>query len=186
MEGKENLPEKGPVIVCANHNDYLDSPIILFSLGKDIWGIAGSNYRYNPMVFLYRMLGRVIFIRRGESDRVAIKKALEVLKKGYYLGMAPEGTRSKTGKLARGKPGPAYLAGLTDAWIVPVGIIGSKGAFKNIFRKRTKIKVIIGKPFKLSKVDDPNPGKKWQYLTDTRIMPAIAELLPTDMRGVYE
>ena len=84
-------------------------------------------------------------VKRGMSDREALRKGLEVLKEGKVLGLFPEGTRSKTGELGKGLAGAGFFALRSDAHIVPCAIIGPYKAFK-------RLKVVYGKPIDMSEI----------------------------------
>ena len=132
-----------------------------------------------------RFTRQVIFVARGEADRKAISRAIEVLKQGYMLAIAPEGTRSKTGALQQAHEGPAYLASRTGALIVPVGAYGqekTEACWKRL--RRPHIVVTIGDPFVLPGTPNKAKGQQLVVYTD-EIMLHIAALLPEAYRGVY-
>jgi 1-acyl-sn-glycerol-3-phosphate acyltransferase len=108
------------------------------------------------------------------------------LEKGdEVLGVAPEGTRARgTCALQKAKTGIAYLATRADVPIVPVGMAGTEKVKKNLPRlKRTDMRVVVGKPFRLPESGRVR-GEKLEEYTDL-IMHRIAELLPEEYRGVY-
>jgi len=128
---------------------------------------------------------RGIFIRRGEIDRTALRRCLEALRAGDVLGLAPEGTRSRSGVLQRGKPGIAYLAYKTDVPILPVAIWGLETWGKSWRRlRRPHVHVVVGKPFRLPRLEGKPRSKDLQVLAD-QVMYRIAALLPEKYRGVY-
>jgi len=99
------------------------------------------------------------------------------------LGIAPEGTRSKTGSLQRGKPGAAYLALRANVPILPVVVTGTERVFRDLLRlRRPRVRVVIGEPFRLTLPEDEK--RPLQALAD-RMMYRLAELLPPEYRGVY-
>lgn len=155
--GKENIPEEGPVIVCFNHTDILDPLYIMFALMKDMWALTAYSYRNNIIVKFFSMTGKVILIDRDKMDIEALEKCVSILKAGRFLGVSPEGTRSKNGSLYEGKVGPSYLAGMTDSTILPLGIVGSYGASKRMLTqsllKKVEVTVNIGKSFKLKDIE---------------------------------
>jgi 1-acyl-sn-glycerol-3-phosphate acyltransferase len=128
-----------------------------------------------------------IFVLRGEVDRHALRKAMAVLEQGRVLGIAPEGTRSKTGAMQRGRSGAAYIACLMDVPLLPVGIIGVEKALMELRRlRRPQVKVVIGQPFTLPPLPNKasSRSKRLREYT-TQIMQRIAELLPEEYQGVY-
>ena len=124
-------------------------------------------------------------VRRGLVDRNTLRIARQVLKEGKVLGIYPEGTRSRTGRLQPARPGVALIAHESKATLLPVGIYGTeklRGAFW--WLRRPKVTVNIGKPFALPTSSDERNKEEMASLT-TFIMRHIAGLLPPDYRGVY-
>jgi 1-acyl-sn-glycerol-3-phosphate acyltransferase len=126
-----------------------------------------------------------IFVERGEPDRQAITRALEVVRQGGALGVAPEGTRSRTGGLIEGKPGTVYLASRSGAPILPVVVWGQEQAMREwAHLRRPVIHVRIADPLRLP------PGAEQARSTDLasytdQLMLTIARMLPPEYRGVY-
>jgi 1-acyl-sn-glycerol-3-phosphate acyltransferase len=185
--GLENVPQEGPFISVSNHTHWLDPPLIMTSLPRRVYPLAADKWRRRPVIG--QLMGSVgaISIVRGEVDRRALRKAMEVLKQGKVLGIAPEGTRSKTGAMQRGCGGAAYIACLTGVSLVPVGIIGIEKALRELRHlRRPQVKVIIGQPFTLPPLPRKDGGKSERLKEyTTQIMLRIAELLPEEYRGVY-
>jgi 1-acyl-sn-glycerol-3-phosphate acyltransferase len=186
VEGLENIPEAGPYIITANHVHYLDLPL-LYSVvgGEHVTGWAAAKYRKHPLIGPIIRLGRGIFIRRGEVDREALKAAVDWLASGKVFGMSPEGTRSKTNALGRGKTGAAYLAHFSGVPILPVALTGTETLLRKLARlRRPKLTIRIGKPFRLPPLDGDLRAANLRQHTD-EIMCRIAALLPPAYRGVY-
>jgi len=180
--GLERVPRQGPFIVITNHLSIVDPPAIMAALPCRVTALAASKYIRHPFGLLLGSVD-VIFIRRGEVDRTALRKALAVLASGQVLGIAPEGTRSKTGSLQRGKPGAAYLALRANVPILPVVVTGTERVFRDLLRlRRPRVRVVIGEPFRLTLPEDEK--RPLQALAD-RMMYRLAELLPPEYRGVY-
>jgi 1-acyl-sn-glycerol-3-phosphate acyltransferase len=183
--GLENFPDEPPYILVTNHLSVFDTPLLLTACPHTIRALAAAKHKRNPIYGpLIAMMGS-IWVRRGEVDRRAMQEALDVLKGGGALGMAPEGTRARgTYALQKGKTGPAYLATRADVPLVPVGLTGSEQIKDNLPRLRcTPVRVVVGKPFRLPESGRVR-GQKLREYTDL-IMRHIAELLPEEYRGVY-
>ncbi|PLT34859.1 1-acyl-sn-glycerol-3-phosphate acyltransferase [Bacillus sp. V5-8f] len=137
--GKENFPKDGGVLICANHIDNLDPPIVGITCPRDIHFMAKEEIFRVPV--LKSILPRVnaFPVKRGMSDREALRTGLSLLKDGKVLGLFPEGTRSKNGELGEGLAGAGFFALRTDAKVVPCAIIGPYKMFR-------PLKVIYGKP----------------------------------------
>jgi len=123
-------------------------------------------------------------VRRSGVDRVALRRAFEVLKKGEVLGMFPEGKRSSSHQLQEAQPGTAFIAARSGAPIVPVGISGSeKVRGIGFILRRPSIVVRIGRPFTLpsneaNRLNRPELAQHADLITER-----IAELLPPSYRG---
>ena len=75
---------------------------------------------------------QVFPVKRGMSDKKAIRTGLTLLKEGHVLGLFPEGTRSKTGELGKGLTGAGFFALRTEAAVVPCAIIGPYKSFRRV------------------------------------------------------
>jgi len=183
--GLENIPAKPPYIIVTNHLAVFDSPLLLTVCPHIIHAFAAAKHKRNPFYASLLVIMGSIWVRRGEVDRKALREALDVLKRGEVLGMAPEGTRARgTYTLRKGKAGAAYLATRADVPIVPVGLTGSERIKRDLPRlRRAHVRVVIGKPFRLPESGRVR-GQKLREYTDL-IMHRIAELLPEEYRGVY-
>ena len=184
ITGQENVPPAGSLMVVLNHVSFLDPPLLGVGVARRIRWMSKIENWNNPIMGAVLTLYGAFPVQRGEVDRKALVHALDILRTGGALGIAPEGTRSRTGILARAKPGAARLAMQTDATILPVGIVGTELAVQ-AWRKlrRPLISMHIGKPFKLA-VGKPVSKEKQQELSDSMML-RIAELLPEAQRGVY-
>jgi len=124
-------------------------------------------------------------VRRGEVDRQAIRRSLEVLANGQALLMAPEGTRSGDGRLQKGHDGMTFIALRANAPILPMAIVGGEHFWANVSRlRRTSIKVVIGQVFRFSSGQERFGRTVMGKMTEEG-MYQLASLLPPERRGVY-
>jgi 1-acyl-sn-glycerol-3-phosphate acyltransferase len=184
VEGQENIPLSGALIIAPNHLHYVDPGAVAPAIPRQIVTLAADKYESHWFFSNFLRLAGVIFVRRGEVDRDALRASLDVLSNGGVLAVAPEGTRSKTGTLQIGKPGIIYLAQRTDAAILPIAIAGTEQLKGWLRLKRPTCHVIIGKPFKLPPVAGKLTPEQMQEWAD-QIMIHIGLLLPASYRGVY-
>ncbi len=184
--GKENIPTEGACILTLNHLGILDAPLVFTLIDRnDATGLVGLTHRDNPILgwLVSQMDG--IWIDRENPDVQALKEARGYLKKGWLLGIAPEGTRSDTHALIQAKPGVAFLADKMDGVIVPIGISGTERGLKKMFTfQRPKFRVLVGEPYCLPPLDRKQREAFLQRNTD-EIMCRIAILLPQKYQGAY-
>jgi 1-acyl-sn-glycerol-3-phosphate acyltransferase len=184
VEGLEHIPDKGPYLLITNHLHWLDAPMIMAFFPFRAYVFAAEKWNRNWLLGpLFRSLD-AIFVHRGEVDRKALRKALAVLKGGGVLGLAPEGTRSKTGALQHGRSGAAYMAYRAGVKLVPVVTWGQKNVFPSLRRlRRAKVHVAFGPPFDPPRGDRISAAEIHEFAEE--IMYRMAAMLPPEYRGVY-
>ena len=127
VEGKENLPTSGPVILAANHRSFIDSLFIPLVVKRRVTFVAKAEYfDSKKTAWFFRGVGQIPIRREGGSaSDGALAAAADVLNDGGVFGIYPEGTRTRTGRLHRGHTGVARLALQCNAPIVPIGLVGT-------------------------------------------------------------
>ncbi len=183
VEGLEHIPRQGPLMFVSNHLHHFDTVMIAIVMPRRTWVLAAEKYEKHLLFGPLLRVGGAIFIRRGEVDRKALRAALEVLEDGHCLALAVEGTRSRTGALAEGKAGAAYLATRADVPLVPVVVWGTEKVIPSWFRlRRANVYVRFGPPFRLP-AGRARPEELDAYTDE--IMTTLAAMLPPEYRGVY-
>lgn len=187
VQGIENIPRQGGAILASNHLGRLDAPLGFCLLERqDSTSLVADKYKNSPFFRWIVDTTGGIWINREDADLPAMRAARDLLKKGGLLGIAPEGTRSRNGKLGPAKTGVAYLADKVDVPIIPIAIYGTEKAFQELYRfKRPHLYVNFGEPFYLPPLDRKDREAGMQRNTD-EIMCRIAAMLPEEYRGVYE
>ncbi len=182
--GAEHIPAEGGCLLIVNHISRLDTPALLLASPRRIYPLAADKYKTFPVFNWLLNISEAIWINRYEFDRDALMKSLEVLKRGDILGVAPEGTRSRTGTLQKGKPGAAFLAARAGVPVIPVGITGTQRMLRDFSRfRRMQVCVRIGELFHLPKYGKLSAD---ELAAATELMMSrVAALLPPDYRGVY-
>lgn len=190
VKGEENIP-KGNFILAANHQSHWDQVIAPYVVVPRPFTYLGQIDKYEGFQgFLRNLLykiGDVVPIHRynEESKKAAIRECVKRLNRGEVLIMYPEGTRSKDGKIGKGKSGIAKIHLESKVPILPVAI---KGNFEimpigKIFPKLKKIiKINVGKPMffkeeieKIQKLSEEEKKKVYQEITD-KVMSEIQKL----------
>lgn len=186
VHGADNVPTSGSTLLCLNHLHWTDPVIALAVIERPAMMFTAEKWERAPVLgALFRWTQRVIFVQRGEADRAALAEALRVLERGEMLGIAPEGTRSKTGALQQAHDGPAFLATRTGATLVPMTAVGQEQAERCWKRlRRPHIVVHVGEPFRF--VGAPNKVRSRDLAPYTEeIMRQLVALLPAPYHGVY-
>lgn len=142
--GEENVPKTGGYILCGNHTNALDGPVVVATMKRKVRFMGKKEMFKNRIL---KWFAQDVFeafpVDRGKKDLEAIKNSLKVLKDGDILGIFPEGTRNGLKKNGKVKNGAAHLAVKTGAKVIPVGIQGS-------FKPFTKVTLNFGKPLDFS------------------------------------
>ncbi|MEP6986586.1 MAG: lysophospholipid acyltransferase family protein [Chloroflexota bacterium] len=177
VTGLENIPQR-PYLVTFNHESYWDSPAIGSQFKDTVPTFTARKYK-GTLVGLLLHVGSPVWIDQESADRQALTTALKIMQQGSPFAIAPEGTRSKSGKLLEGHEGVAFIATRANVPIVPVAVIGTNLMFKQV---RPEVCVTVGKPYKLP--EGRARGDQLAAYTD-RIMCAIAALMPEQYHGYY-
>lgn len=167
VEGIENFPKEGAVLVASNHRSNMDPVALGCALKRPIHFMAKEELFKVPVLKWIIIQWKAFPVKRGGGDRQAIKTALNILQEKGVVGLFPEGTRSKNGKLGFAQPGAGLLAIKSNSLIVPVALLGTE-------KTLGPITVKIGKPLYLSK---PEEGKLKAEIVSNQIMGEIAKLL---------
>jgi 1-acyl-sn-glycerol-3-phosphate acyltransferase len=180
------VPDQGPLIIVANHVNFLEVPLIYTHLQpRPLTGFAKVEAWDNPVIGALFSMGRAIPLYRGEADVSAFRHALKALEAGRILALAPEGTRSGHGRLQRGHPGVVVLALRSGAPLLSLVYYGGELFWRNLIRlRRTDFHIVVGQPFYLDAGGVKVTRQVRQQMTD-EIMYQMAALLPSAYRGVY-
>ncbi len=186
VHGAENIPASGVTMLIMNHLHWLDPVIGVAIVARPAVMFTADKWEHRPVIGdVIRWTQRAIFVARGEPDRHALAQALEVLKRGDILAIAPEGTRSKTGALQQARDGAAYLATRTAATIVPMTAYGQEQAERCWKRlRRPRIVVTVGEPFRLEGAPLKARSRELAPYTE-EMMLRLARMLPPHYRGIY-
>lgn len=168
-----NIPrEKGGFIVASNHQKYDDPPLIAATFrGRFSFMAKSELFEKNKLfAWLIRKCGAYPVVRGG-NDTAAIDRAVKDLRLKRIFVIFPEGTRSKTGALGRGKSGVAIIAGQSGAPVTPVCIMYAPDG------KKHHAVIAIGRqiPAEQLKIDDPTDRKQLKNVSK-QIMDSIAKL----------
>lgn len=189
MSGVENIPQGEPVIYISNHLSNLDGLLltkVFQELDKLVYFMAGVKLKGDHLTNLMLEIVPHIEIEPNKPDRKAIKNAVEHLRQGSSILIFPEGTRSRTGSLIKGRSGVVLIAKMAQVPIVPVGITGTEkclpidteGKMSRESLVHSQVTIRFGEPFVLAELEGAGE-------TVDQMMEKIALLLPEDYQGYY-
>jgi 1-acyl-sn-glycerol-3-phosphate acyltransferase len=180
------VPDKGPLIIVTNHTNVLEVPIIYTRLQpRLVTGfVAAERWEHTWSRWLLDAC-QAVPVRRGEPDVTAIRRGLDLLKKGYFVIVMPEGTRSGDGRMQQGHPGVVLLGLNSGAPLLPVAFYGGEDYKENLRRlRRTDFHLAVGRPFYLDPGGEKVTRPVRRLMVD-EVMFQVARLLPEGNRGVY-
>jgi 1-acyl-sn-glycerol-3-phosphate acyltransferase len=182
--GREHIPATGPVILASNHLSFIDSIVIPLAVsGRRVVFLAKAEYWEGkslaslPRRLFFRTFDAVPVQREQSDAQASLQLALEVLGRGDAFGIYPEGTRSRDGRLYRGRTGVGWLAIAAGAPVVPVGLVGTdkvQPIGTNIPRVH-RLRVSFGPPVRPQDYAHLPPGRARRAITDD-VMDAVAAL----------
>ena len=192
--GLDRVPRTGPLILASNHQSFIDSVLIPAVTPRPVNFLAKSDYfagrgiKGRLVRAWFETFGALPVDRDDSRAAIAsLDTALSVLADGGAFGIYPEGTRSRDGRLYRGRTGVAQLALTSGAPIIPIGLrdtdrlqpVGSNRP------RLVRVTVTFGEPIDVrGQYDGVAPGKARREITD-RVMAAIQELTGQEQAGVY-
>lgn len=163
VHGTEDFPKEGGVLVCSNHIHALDPPVVGILAPRPVHFMAKEELFNAPILKTLIPKLNAFPVKRGMSDREAMRKAIQLLKNGNVVGLFPEGTRSKDGVLKEGLAGAGFFALRGDAVVIPTAIVGPYKPFR-------RLKVIYGKPM------DMTPFREQRASADVVTAAIMAEI----------
>lgn len=183
VEGLENFPSTGPVIIAANHFNFVDPPLLIYTNPRLTEFIGGAQRPNSP--FWAQQIPKwygFIHAFRGGYGRATFRQSLDVLKQDGVLGIFPEGGSWAT-LLRPARPGLAYLAAKSGAPVVPISIIGAENL---IGGEKQPVKIIYHSPVPAPVITASGHARREQLdAFSHEIMARIASGLPDAQRGIH-
>jgi len=182
-QGHRNLPAQGPVLLAANHLSGWDTVLIPLASPRPVQFLTKSAYFTKPglkgrfMRWFFTSIGGVPVHRSvGHDAQAALHSGSAILRSGAVFAVFPEGTRSRDGRLYKGRSGAAWMALDTGAMVVPVGVLGTHAMRPFAWGfGRSRPEIRFGEPINLDAVAHLSAGAARRQVTD-QIMNAIAAL----------
>ena len=171
VEGRENIPVKGAVIVAPNHKSNWDPPLIGVAFSnRVVHYMAKEELFKNPIAAWILTMFGTFPVKRGSGDGSAVMRAVRELRKGYPVGIFPQGTRIKREGLGRFHSGMASIAMIEGTDILPVAVVGSL----NMPHPKQHPTVLIGK---IIHVEKQKPTKESIQALNEKVKSAIEQLM---------
>jgi len=158
--GLENVPKAGGAVYAINHLHWIDIPLTGLLSPRTVWFVAKAEAANYPVAGAFLRMHGAIAIRRGESDREAVRRMRDEARAGHVIGLFVEGTRQKSGRPGVAQPGAAMVGMQEDVPIIPVAIYGTQFWKPGNFRRCT---VAFGEPLRFN--DLPKNGKGYREAT---------------------
>jgi 1-acyl-sn-glycerol-3-phosphate acyltransferase len=194
VEGAENIPGSGPVILAGNHLTFIDSmflPLVcgrqVFFIGKDEY-VTGKGLKGRLMAWFFTGVGMIPVDRDGGRGGVAaLMTGRRVLERGKAFGIYPEGTRSPDGRLYRGRTGIARLTLMTGAPVVPFAVIGTDKLQPSGsgMPRAGKVTVRFGKPMEFSRYEGMDRDRYVLRAVTDSVMTEVMELSGQEYVDMY-
>lgn len=188
IEGTENVPRSGGLLVVSNHVGTIDPPVTgAYLPRRDLYFMAKSDYFRSPAGRFFVVGYHGFPVVRGTADRAALKQVLDLIHRGHAVVVYPEGHRSPDGRLQRPHPGAGFLARAAGVPVLPVGIWGSERVLPLGSRRprHTSLHLRFGLPAPLPE-DGADTARASHQETADLLMQRIAEVLPESRRGIFD
>ncbi len=177
VEGAENVPSDGPVILAANHRSNIDPVLVASAIRRPVSFMAKSELFVGPLGWVMRLIDQFP-VRRGSMDREALRQSSEVVSARGILGLFPEGSRG-AGNFTAIHPGLAYIVLREPCPVVPVAIFGTERLRRPLgwLPMATPVRIVVGRS-----ITSPDPGVG--KAARTAASNALRELLREFMAGI--
>jgi 1-acyl-sn-glycerol-3-phosphate acyltransferase len=194
VEGIDNIPADGPLIVASNHLSFIDSIVIPLAVPRKVVFLAKAEYweGRSPAAWPRRLFFaafEAVPVQRAQAEdaQASLDLARGVIERGDAFGIYPEGTRSRDGRLYRGRTGVGWLALATGAAVLPVGLVGTdrmQPVGATVPRPVRGVAIRFGEAVLPSSYDKLPPGRARRELTD-EVMQRVAALSGQEPAAQY-
>lgn len=193
VRGRGNVPRTGGVLLASNHLAFIDSVVVTLVAPRSVSFMAKSEYFTGKGIRGWLMRSFFTGVGAVPVDRAAVKSAqdaldagLTVLQAGEAFSIYPEGTRSRDGRLYRGRTGVAWLALTAGVPVIPVALTGTDelqpGGTGGL--RLARVTVEFGEPMDLSVFGPASSGRARRAATDA-VMAAIQKMSGQQVAGDY-
>ncbi len=194
IRGAENIPKQGGAILASNHLSFVDSIFLPLKIRRPVTFLAKSDYFTGKGVkgalirWFFKATGQLPIDRSGgKASEDSLNTGLGVLERGLLLGIYPEGTRSPTAKLYRGRTGIARMALEAGVPVVPVAMIDTEKVqpIGSKYPKIHRVGVVIGEPLDFSRFAGMEGDRAVLRAVTDQIVYSIHRLSNQNYEDVY-
>lgn len=194
LRGAENIPKQGGAIIASNHLSFVDSIFLPLKIRRPVTFLAKSDYFTGKGVkgalirWFFKSTGQLPIDRSGgKASEDSLNTGLGVLERGLLLGIYPEGTRSPTAKLYRGRTGIARMALEAQVPVIPVAMIDTEKVqpIGSKYPKIHRVGVVIGEPLDFSRFAGMEGERAVLRAVADQIIYSIHRLSNQDYEDVY-
>lgn len=173
--GQNHIPKTGGCILAGNHTTYMDPPFIGAAAPREVHYLAKRELWDNKILGWFLTQYNVHPLDRGGGDLATMRLALQLLAEGRVLTIFPEGTRSRTGKMLKGKPGIGMIARRSKCPIIPCYSTGQHELSRCLTLRR-RLYIHYGEPIPVDWITSQPAGKEGAIAITERTMAALADL----------
>lgn len=193
VEGRENVPRTGPVLFASNHLSFIDSVVITVIAPRDVRFLAKAEYftgtgvRGRASKVFFESIGAIPVDRESSTAaQDSLERGREVLEGGGAFAIYPEGTRSRDGRLYKGRTGVAWLGLTTGCPIVPVALAGTEELLPvgATVPRRRPVSIRFGGPIDSTAFGEAASARARRRLTD-EVMAAIGAMSGQELAQAY-
>ena len=193
IEGAENIPKTGAAILAPNHLSFIDSIVVPLATSRRVTFLAKSEYfegkgfKGFAMRTFFRSAGQIPVERGTSRASNALTAAAKVLQNGGLIALYPEGTRSPTGMLYKGRTGVARLALENKVPVIPIGLHGTREIQppERNMPKLGRVGIKIGKPLGFSHLYEQRTERDTLRAVTDEIMKSIREVSDQQYVDMY-
>ena len=180
ISGLESFPKKGPLLIVGNHTAAMEAVMLNIYSPRPIEMLSAADTPAEKVTEIVADLYGVIPLHRGSYDRAAMRKALDVLQQGGFIGLFPEGGIWQEGK-KKALPGIAWLSVQSGAPVLPIGFNDTSGAMNAAFNfQRPKLTMQVGQVIPPAAIPPGTPRKVYLQEYADEVMEAVHQLVPQD------
>ena len=175
--GQENIIEDGPAIMAANHQSYLDPPLVGITCRAELYFLARKTLFENKLFGSILSRVNALPVDLSKGDLTAVRTVINLLKQGHRTVIFPEGTRSLTGEIQQARPGIGMIIAKTLAPVVPMRIFGSFQAWpKGGKITPYPVTVVVGRPIRFNQEDLGTKNREAYQKISEQVLATIAAI----------